>query len=178
MSKFALTYGTLAGLFVIVLNLFIYLIDPMLLANWWLMLAMMPLMFIVLVFVGFNIRKAEGGYITFARAFVSLLVAGLLITACSTVYSIVLFHVIDPGLPELILEASFDKMLDFMERFDLPMEDIEAEFDKARDKAIDNFSISSQLLGIFTSGFWWAIGALIVGAIVKKNPPADLADVL
>jgi hypothetical protein len=173
MSKHALTYGLLAGLIVVALNLIIYLINPMLLASWGLIFLMVPIMFVLLLVLGFNIRKAEGGYLTFGKGFVSVFVAGLIISVFSTIYSIVLFQVIDPTLSERLVEEMFDKMLGFIERFDVPTDEIEGEFDKAIEKAADQFSVSSQLMGIFSSAFWWAIGSLIVAAIVKKNPPVD-----
>ncbi len=173
MSKHAISQGVIGGLILVAINLLIYVIDPMLMANWWLTLVFIPLIFVVLLVIGLNIRKAEGGYLKFGKAFLSVFIAALIMSLLSTIWNIVLFNVVDPGLAEALMETMADKMLAMMERLGAPVEDIEDEMQKGFEEAAAQFQISGQILGFFTGAFWWALGALIVGAIVKKNPPLD-----
>jgi hypothetical protein len=176
MSKHAISQGVIGGLILVAINLLIYVIDPMLMANWWLTLVFIPLIFVVLLVIGLNIRKAEGGYLKFGKAFLSVFIAALIMSLLSTIWNIVLFNVVDPGLAEALMETMADKMLAMMERLGAPVEDIEGEMQKGFEEAAAQFQISGQILGFFTGAFWWALGALIVGAIVKKNPPVDTLD--
>lgn len=176
MSKSAIPQGVIGGLILVALNLLIYVIDPMLMANWWLGFVFLPLIFIILLVSGFNIRKAEGGYLKFGKAFLSVFVAGMIMSLLSTIWNIILFNVVDPGLAEALMDVMAEKMLAMMEGFGAPMDEIEDEMQKGFDEAAGQFSIGGQLLGFVTGAFWWAIGALIIGAIVKKNPPADSLD--
>jgi len=173
MSKHALSYGLLAGLFLIVINLIIYLIDPMLLANWWLGFALLPIAFIALLIVGLRIRKAEGGYLPFGKAFLSVFVAGLVIAVVGTIYQVFLFNVVDPNLAGDLIEQSMENMMVMFERFDLPVDEIEKQMEPAREQMEKQFSIGGQMLGLVYQAFGWAIGALIVAAIVKRNPPVE-----
>lgn len=176
MSKHAISQGVIGGLILVAINLLIYVIDPMLMANWWLGIAFVPLVFIVLLVIGLNIRKAEGGYLKFGKAFLSVFIAGLIMSLLSTIWNIVLFNVVDPGLAEALMETMGDNMLAMMERFGAPIDDIEDEMKKGFEEAEAKFQIGGQILGFFTGAFWWALGALLVGAIAKKNPSLDAFD--
>lgn len=173
MSKHAISQGVIGGLILVAINLLIYVIDPMLMANWWLGMVFLPLIFVILLVLGMNIRKAEGGYLKFGKAFLSVFIAGLIMSLLSTIWNIILFNVIDPGLAEALMETMAENMLAMMERFGAPVDEIEGEMQKGFDEAAAQFQIGGQILGFFTGAFWWALGALIVGAIVKKNPPVD-----
>lgn len=175
MSKIAISNGLLGGLILVIFNLIIYLIDPLLMANWWLGFLLVPIYFIVLLVIGFNIRKGDGGYITLGRAFINVFVAGLIMSLLGTVYSILLFNVIDPGLGEVLAEELMNRMLDMFARFDLPMEDIEREMEKSMSDIEDQYSAGNLILGFFYSAFGYAIGAIIVAAIVKRNSPEEPA---
>jgi len=173
MSKHALSYGLVAGLFLVAINLLIYLIDPMLLANWWLGFALLPIAFIALLIVGLRIRKAEGGYLPFGKAFLSVFVASLIIAVVGTIYQVLLFNVVDPNLAGDLIEQSLENMMAMFERFDLPVDEIEKQLEPAREQMAQQFSVGGQLLGLIYQAFGWAIGALIVAAIVKRNPPVE-----
>lgn len=173
MSKHALSYGLLAGLFLVAINLIIYLIDPMLLANWLLGVALFTFAFIALLVVGLNIRKAEGGYLPFGKAFVSVFVASLIIAVVGTIYQVLLFNVVDPNLAGDLIEQSMENMMAFFERFDLPIDEIEKQLETNREQMVNQYSLGGQTLGLVFEAFLWAIGALIVAAIVKRNPPVE-----
>ncbi len=178
MSKHAISQGVIGGLILVAINLLIYVVDPMLMANLWLVFVFPSFLYLILLLVaGFNIRKAESGYLKFGKAFLSVFVAGLIMSLLSTIWNIILFNVIDPGLAEALMETMVENMLAMMERFGLPVEEIEGEMQRRFEEAAAQFQISGQILGFFTGAFWWAIGALIVGAIVKKNPPVDTLEV-
>lgn len=173
MSKHALSYGLVAGLILVAINLLIYLIDPMLMANWWLGFVLLPIAFIALLIVGLRIRKAEGGYLPFGKAFLSVFVAGLIMTVVGTAYQIILFQVVDPDLANDIIDQSMENMMVMFERFDLPMDEMEKQMEPAREKMVEQFSIGGQLLAVVYSAIGWALGALIIAAIVKRNPPVE-----
>lgn len=175
MSKYAFSNGLILGLILVAFNLLIYLINPLLLANWWLGFGIIALYFVALLISGFSIRRAEGGHITLGKAFLSVFVVGMIISALTTLYSILLFTVIDPQLPDLLVEEMVNNMLDMFARFDMPMEEVEKALGEAEDDMRSAYSIGKQLLSFLTSAFGIAIGALIVGAIVKRNPPAEPA---
>ncbi len=176
MSKNTFLYGLLGGLFMVAFSLIIYLINPLLYASFGMLAVMVLVMFAVLLFIGFALRKAEGGYINLGKAFVSLLISGLIITLVNSVYSILLYNVIDPQLPELLTEEIFDKLMGWFERMDVPLDELEEQMEESRRETAKRFSTVGVLLSIPQSLIGWAIGSLIVGAIVKRKPKEELQD--
>ncbi len=176
MNKESVYSGTIAGAVLVIVNIVIYLIDPLLLANWWLGLAMLPLMLAILLVIGLRIRTSEGGFITFGNAFLWLFVAGMIAGLISTIWLVLLHNVIDPELGELLIEETFERMMTMMEGLGAPMEQVEAEFDKARSEMEQQYTPATLFKGWLYSAIGWALGALIVSLIVKRQPPVDLID--
>lgn len=170
MNSKAISYGIIGGIITIALNLVIYLIDPALLANWWVGLASIPIVIIILVVGGLAIRKQEGGYITFGKAFINMLVIGIVMAVISSLYQMILFHVIDPELPQFLMEKSMENMAEMMSNFGMPEAQLEEAMSEAAASMEDQFSIGNQILGIIWGSVFYAVLALILALIVKRNP--------
>ena len=102
---------------------------------------------------------------------------GLIITALSTVYNVVLRTVIDPDLPAKAGAASDDNAKAMMAKFGMQQEQIDEAMAKqgsAEEKLkvtpkniVTDFGISLAIFGVF---------ALILAAIMKKTPPVKFAE--
>lgn len=176
MSRESLFSGVVAGAILVIINIVIYLIDPLLLANWWLGLSFIPVMFAMLVLIGTRIRAAADGFITFGNAFLWLFVSGMIAGLISTLWMVLLHNVIDPGLGEVLIEETFERITAMMESFGAPAEQVEAEFDKARAEMENQYTPETLFKGWIYSALGWAIGSLLAALIVKRNPPLDLID--
>lgn len=170
MNQKAISYGLIGGIIVIALNLLIYLIDPALLANWWVGLASLPIVIIILIMGGLAIRKAEGGYITFGKAFLNMFVIGIVMAVLSTINQVLLFHVIDPELPQFIMEKSMENMAEMMSNFGMPEAQLEQAMSEAAASMEGQFSVGKQILGVIWGSVFYAVLALILALIVKRNP--------
>ncbi|MEJ7558802.1 MAG: DUF4199 domain-containing protein [Pedobacter sp.] len=170
--------GLIIGLVSVVLSLVIHFIDPlMLFTSWWVGLVLMVVFIALLVYAGKTIRTDLGGFWTFGEAFKSFLIMGLIITALSTVYNVVLRTVIDPDLPAKAGAATDENAQAMMAKFGMQQEQIDEAMAKqgsAESKlkvtpknVVTDFGISLAVFGVF---------ALILAAIMKKKPPVKFAE--
>lgn len=176
MIRESLFSGAIAGALLVIINIVIYLIDPLLLANWWLGLAFFPVLFVMIVVIGLRVRAKEGGYMTFGNAFKVTFIAGMIAGLISTLWAVLLHNVVDPGLGEVLMEETLERVTAMMEGFGAPTEQIEEEFEKAREGMVDQYTPQTLMTGWVYSAIGWALGALLASLIVKKNPPVDVFD--
>lgn len=173
MNQKAIVYGVIGGLIGVAISLIIYLVNPMLFADWWAGLLSLPISIIILLAAGFAIRKDNGGYLKFGEAFLNLLVTGVIMTAIGVVFQIVLFHVIDPELPALLTEQAIQNTAEMMSKFGMPEAQMEEAMQNAAESIETAYSVGNLLLGIIWGAVWYAILSLILGLIVKRNPPEN-----
>jgi hypothetical protein len=170
--------GLVIALVSIVLSLIIHFIDPlMLFTTWWIGLLLMVIFIALLVYAGKTIRTEVGGFWTFGEAFKSFLIMGLIVTALSTVYNVVLRTVIDPELPAKAGAATDENARAMMAKFGMQQDQIDEAMAKqgnSEDKlkvtaknVVTDFGISLAIFGVF---------ALILAAIMKKKAPVKFVD--
>ncbi|MCB0568392.1 MAG: DUF4199 domain-containing protein [Phaeodactylibacter sp.] len=109
--------------------------------------------------------KELGGYITFGRSFSLGFIVILISAVISMVYAYVYFTIIDPDMINTILDVSREQMVE-----DRGMSEEQAE----QALSMTSWMFSPVMMTIFAgvgSLFMGAIFSLIVGAIMKRNPP-------
>lgn len=167
----AVKNGLILGVISILLVLVIYLIDYTILVELKMMLLSLVISLGYAVYAGINYRKEIGGFISFGKAFqhgfLTFAISGILYT----VFSIVLYHVIDTELPAKLTEASLANTEAMMTGFGMPEDQLEEAMEKARESTAGQFTVGKQVMGYGFALIFYAIIALISGAIVKKNQP-------
>jgi hypothetical protein len=108
-----------------------------------------------------------GGYITFGRCVSMGALMGLIIGAVMGVFSLVYFNLIDPGLVDNIMGQMEERFAE--QGLDENASEIAMKWTRGM------FSpIGLILLSLISSLITMVIISLIVGAIMKKNPPANV----
>src|SRR5688572_5408499 len=101
----AVKFGGVLAAISIVLVLLIYAIDYTLMAGFTFLLIALAVGLAFVMYAGINYRNAIGGYIPYGQA----LLHGILVFAVSgfisTLFNILLYHVIDPNLPQNLSDA-------------------------------------------------------------------------
>ena len=108
-----------------------------------------------------------GGFITFGRAFVVALVALIVAGVVSGLFNVLYTTIIDPGFSERVmacLETQYEEQGLDQDAIDTAMGFMKIAYNP----------ILQVVTSIFTSAFFAAIVGLILGAIMKKNPPASV----
>src|SRR5690606_17033925 len=162
--------GIFAGISIVVVML-IYAIDYTLMAGFTFILIMLAVGLGFVIYAGINYRNEIGGYIPFGKAFLHGFAVFAIGGVISSIFTILLYTVIDPDLPVNLTEAVISNTESMMQRFGAPQESIDEAVDKMREDMPNNFSAFGLIKGYFTSLIWYAILSLITGLIVKKNQP-------
>ncbi|EDM38667.1 hypothetical protein PBAL39_21380 [Pedobacter sp. BAL39] len=173
LNTMAATNGVIIAIVTLVLSLVIHFIDPVLPYTSLLVQLFSFVVFIgLLVYAGTSIRKELGGFWTFGDAFKSFLIIALILAAVTTVYNVVLMTVIDPELPKKAAVAIEESQRSMMARFGATEEQIEEALAQGGNmeerlritpkNVVTSFGVGLAIYGII---------ALIMAAILKKNPP-------
>lgn len=167
-KNFGLTYGLISGAASVLFTLVLYLggvklfVNPIAFLGW-----AIPIVFAVLA--GLAQKKANGGYLDFKQALkvtFTVFVVGSLI---STVFSYVLFNIIDVPFREALAQETAMVTEKMMKGFGASQNDI----DKAVEQSLNgnNYTPGKMLLGFAMLCIPWFIVSLIISAIIKKNKP-------
>lgn len=129
--------------------------------------AMLTVVVMVMVMVLITAKREEGA-LRFGRAFGLSLISGMLTRLGYTVFNLLLFHVMRPDLRGAYVELVMDKSLETIGSLGGVMEVSMTELLEKSTRF--SISVPGQLLDAAMSAFWIAFVALIVAAIMKRNP--------
>ncbi len=162
--------GLIIGLVSLVITYIAYFIDSSYLASGYFGLIALVLFFGLIIFFGKEFRKESGGFLTFGTAFNFSFFAILISGIIGLVGNILLFHVIDPTLPQVLGDLTFETQLEMMEKFGQNPDSMPSEtLDAMKEASASNFTLVGQLKGFGFGLIAYAIIALILGAILKKR---------
>ncbi|TAE11725.1 MAG: DUF4199 domain-containing protein [Bacteroidetes bacterium] len=167
-------YGVILGALSTLILYAVYFADSTslkLFTNLQLVITFVPFMFAILLAVGFQIRKQNGGILTFQEglkfSFLSYAVAALIVA----VSTYILYNLIDKDLTEKTFAIGMEKTQSFMEKMGAKEEDIEKALSDARNKKPTS-GIKDIAIGTGTGLIWDFIKACIIALIIKKEKPA------
>jgi hypothetical protein len=166
----ALKPGLTMGLAALAITYVAYFIDSSLLASLWTLLVSLVIFFGLVIYFGKEYRTELGGYMSFGTAFNFSFIAMLISGIVSLIGQILLFHVIDPSLPQVLADITFDKSLEMMASFGQNPDSLPPDaLNEIRKSTAESFSIAGQLKSFAYGLIIYAIIALILAAILKKR---------
>jgi hypothetical protein len=124
---------------------------------------------VILVVMLKNFRTETGGYITFTNAFIFSLIALVVASFISGLFTFVFFKYFDPDHVKSILEAQMIWMEDFMVRNNVPDDEIDKALDGIAKQMDDANSLKQTIKWFGIMVIINAVIALIIAAIMKKN---------
>jgi hypothetical protein len=102
----------------------------------------------------------------FNFSFIAILISGLI----GLFGQIILFQVVDPELPGVLADKSFQTTIEMMEKFGASADSLPPDqLEKMKQDTMSNFTLTGQLKGFGIGIIFYAIIALILGAILKKK---------
>ncbi|MBX2896496.1 MAG: DUF4199 domain-containing protein [Cyclobacteriaceae bacterium] len=166
-------WGLIVGAISITLTVLLYVIDYTLMVQLKTLFLMLLIYLGVTIYAGIDYRNNIGGFLPYGKAFVH----GFLVLAISalvaTLFSAVLYHVIDTELPQKLTDASLENTRQMMEKFGAPEDAIDKALEDAKGRTANQFTITGQLISYASILFFSAIMALISAIFVKKNQPVE-----
>lgn len=118
-------------------------------------------------------KKQLGGFITFKEAFSGFMLAAIIYSLLVTVFSMLLFNVVDPDLAVRLKETSLEKNIELLETLGQSDDEIALAIEKIEN--IDSFSIVNMGKSFIYGILGYSLLGLIVAAILKRNRP-EFAD--
>lgn len=172
MQSNAIKHGLILGAITIVMTLAVYAIDYSLMVS----LKFALLSFLIFlgygIYAGISFRKEIGGFLSFKDAFLHGFILFALSALISTIFSILLYTVIDPELGQKLTDVSVQNAEEMMKGFGMQEgEAFDEAMEKARTDAAGRFTVGGLALGYVWALIGCAVFALITGAIVKKKKP-------
>ena len=164
----AVKFGLILGMVGAVINLLLYVIDPTLIVNMWMLLLLLLFMGLV-VYGGITYRKEIGGYIDFGPAYIHGFTVFVMMGIIGLAVNLLMYNVVDTSLPETLTEASVENARSMMERFGAPEETIDEALEEARVDAADRFTNFGLIKGFFISLIVYAVLSLITALIVRRQ---------
>ena len=171
----SLKFGFIIGIVGIIIGVLAYMAGESLMVKWWFGIIILVINIGLIIYSGIQYRASIGGYMDFKTAFsitfLTFLIAGIL----GTIFTIILYQVIDPELPGRLTQAAIEQTEQMMNNFGAQQESINEQMALIKEKMANQFSLPGQIKGFGISMIIYAVVALIIGAIIKKSEKIDNA---
>jgi hypothetical protein len=166
----AIKPGLTIGLVSLAITYLAYFIDSSLLASMWMLFIGLAVFFVLIIYFGKQYRTEIGGYMSFGAAFnfsfVTMVISGIV----SLIGQILLYHVIDPSLPQVLSDIAFDRSMEMMAGFGQNPDTLPpATLDEIRASTASSLTIGGLVKSFGFGLIIYAIIALILAAILKKR---------
>ncbi|SFD85717.1 DUF4199 domain-containing protein [Flavobacterium phragmitis] len=166
-KKNGITYGIALGVILALITATLYAIDLKLFVSGWIG----GLTFVIYVVVGILLltktKKEVNGFFSFKDAFTTFFIATIIAVAISSLFSILLFNVIDPEAKNTLSELLVKYMAETLQKFGTPASAINEALTKMREN--NPFSVTEQLKGLVFSVIGYSILGLILAAFFKSK---------
>jgi hypothetical protein len=166
----ALRWGVIIGVIGLLIGIIFYVIDVGMWGNWKIGIVMLLVTLGLVIYAGLQCRRDVGGFLSFKdgwlHGFIVFAIAGFI----STLFQIVMFNVIDPGAVDIIVEKTVENTIGMMESFGAPEDQMDEALERTEEQVIKRFTVGGALQGFGWALVFYAVLALITGAIsMKKN---------
>jgi uncharacterized integral membrane protein len=152
-------------------TMLLYIIDYTLMVQLKMLFIALAVYFGITIYAGVDYRKSIGGFLPYGKAFqhgfIILAVSGLF----ASLFNLLLYFVIDPELPQKLVDASLENTRAMMESFGAPEESMDEAMEKARESSAKQFTVAGMAMGYIWIAVFSAIMALISSLFVRRNQP-------
>lgn len=166
-KSIAINYGLYLGGILSLITVAVYAIDLNLMSNMWLGIGMIVLIIGMGIFSTSKIKSAFEGYLSFKDAFSAYFITTVIGIAISSIFSFILYNIIDPDAAEEIKKITIDATISMMEGFNTPPEIIAQQVEEL--EKTEQFSVLNTLKSLAFAAIFQAVIGLIVGAVMKKS---------
>ncbi|MDG1253458.1 MAG: DUF4199 domain-containing protein [Schleiferiaceae bacterium] len=177
LKKITVQFGILSTLLSVLYVLTVYIIDETMFTSQWGGMAVLFATLVLFVLGVLQFKKQNGGFATFREAFSAFMLPFILATLMGLAFNLTFYNVIDGELAGRNGERQYDMMLEMPEeQLDGVMKFMGvASTDDLHDKIIEQAMLTKTFTGQLKGGgmgiAFFALIALVVAAVTKKNRP-------
>jgi Zn-dependent protease len=166
-KKNGVTYGIALGVVLALITATMYTIDLKLFVSGWIGVSTFVIYLVIGILLLVKTKKDLNDSFSFKDAFTTYFIAVLAALLISTLFSILLFNVIDPEAKETISEYLIKYMSETLQKFGTPASAVNEALAKMRETS--PFSTLEQLKGLVFSLALYSILGLILAAFFKSK---------
>jgi Mn2+/Fe2+ NRAMP family transporter len=170
----AIRWGGITAAVSVILTMLLYAIDYTLMVQLKILFIFLAIYIGIVIYAGIDYRKSIGGFLSYGKAFqhgyLIYIISGLI----ATVFSMLLYFVIDPELPQKLTDASIENTREMMIGFGAPEDTIDNALEEAKEATAKQFTVTGIALGYLRILVVSAIMALISAIFVRRNQPVEI----
>jgi len=170
----AIRWGLILGGVGIVLTILCYAIDYTIMVQLKFIGIILLVYLALVIYAGIDFRKTQGGFLSYGKAFqhgfIVLAISGLI----GALFQLILYSLIDPELPQKLVDASLENTRAMMEKFGMPEDKMDEALEKAKTDTADRFTIIGQAKGYLFGLIFYVIVSSISSLFVRKNQPVEM----
>jgi len=171
-KKLATSYGLYLGLALILITVLIYAFDISLMTQWY----YTPIIYLIILVIGImavsKAKKFNTGIFSFKEAFSTYFLTILMGLVISTIFSLILFNVIDPEAANTLKELSMEKQSEMFEKFGMTETQINEAMSKIQEENF--FSLKNILISVAVQLVIFSIIGLIVALVFREKDTTNV----
>lgn len=172
MENHSVKNGLFFGLASIAYTLIVYLVSPKMLFSGFTGLLVALVMTVIFMVMAAKAERADNeGFLSYGEALKTTFFVFVIGSLISTIFSYILYNIIDPSLIDLMKESAVETATKMAEFFGAP----EDQLDQIREEVMNqdmSMGVGRMILQWVYSLIFGFIVSLIVSAVVKKNAPS------
>jgi len=162
-------YGLILGALNVAFTAGVFLIDYKLIQNPLIGFLIFGITIAILFIAGFELRKKNGGYLSFKNALRSSFIIYTIAAVLMVAYNLLQYNVFTPEIAQELQKDALNQQVMVWESFGMSDEQIDENAAAMEDRNL--FGLTWQLVGLAGNLVFGLIISLIVAAIVKKKEP-------
>lgn len=164
-----LKWGLVGGLLNVIITFVVYFFSPDSLAAMWLGMVLILTSMFFMIWGGISYRRENNNQVSFGNAFMSVLIVAVVMTLVSSLFSYILFNVIDTELPELIKQKTIENTQAWMEKFNTPEDKVDEVIAQIEEQDF-KFDLSEYAFRFLQGLVIYIILGAIIALFIKRNP--------
>lgn len=169
MAKMAIKYGAIFSVISFIIQLVLYAVNYELLVSFIYIIILIVILLGAMVWAGIQYRKSVGGYLSYGKSYVFLIILTVSLFSIGAVFSWVLYNVVDPELPAMVKEIQIDSTIEFMENMNAPDDKIDEAIAEIESQnaggVLETLKASMVMIIVF------AVLDLLLALFVRKSRP-------
>jgi hypothetical protein len=172
LTKESIKYGIIGGLIICLVHIGSWTMGVATYVSVISIESFVPYLIILFLLAGLQIRKQNGGFLSFKEAIKFVFLAYAIVAAIEAINSYILYNILDKDLTGKVLEITREKMVKMMEKFGATPEQLKENMQKV-DAEKKETNLRNILLGTGMYLIWYFVKSMIISIIIKKDPKID-----
>ena len=164
-KKNGVSFGIVTGIFTALMSTTIYSIDLNLFASWWVGIISKLVYFAIVIVLLTKTKKEINGFFSFKDAFTTYFICVTIGIGIGTVFSVLLFNIIDPSAQTMLTEITIKNAVSMMQKMGTPASIINEKIEQLKESNPITELIKSAVFSIVFS----SIIGLIMAAFFKSK---------